>query len=204
MNQKEKRNIEINWAFVLFATILSFLINIISSSVFDMYVNGFRPRVVALLVGFLLITILVIEFLSYIFKNTEKFRDDNLKKIILIFIKQYFKSSTNHKLIFAEKDHHNFDEVKIGTKSIETRAGAPKYQGVVVGDTLTFICGEDKLTKTVTKVFRWKDVDEMVKEIPFKKVMPSIGSIEDMKRVYSSYPNYDEKIKKFGIIGFEL
>lgn len=115
-----------------------------------------------------------------------------------------YNAFMNHILIFAEKDHHNFDEVKAGTKSIETRAGAPKYQSIVAGDILTFICGEDKLTKTVTKVYRWKNIDEMVKEIPLKKVMPSVESIEDMKKVYSSYPNYDQKIKEFGIIGFEL
>ena len=110
----------------------------------------------------------------------------------------------NHTLIFAEKDHHNFDEVKIGTKSIETRAGAPKYQIVVVGDTLTFVCGEDKLTKTVEKVYRWKSVDEMVKEIPFKKIMPSNEKDKEMKKVYSNYRKEKEKIKEFGIIGFEL
>jgi hypothetical protein len=40
--------------------------------------------------------------------------------------------------------------------------------------------------------------------IDFKKIMPSVGSVEEMKKRYASYPDYEEKIVEFGLLGFEL
>jgi ASC-1-like (ASCH) protein len=44
----------------------------------------------------------------------------------------------------------------------------------------------------------------MVKKIDFKKIMPFVNSIEEMKEIYYSFPNYKEKIEKFGIVAFYL
>ena len=38
----------------------------------------------------------------------------------------------------------------------------------------------------------------------FKKIMPNIESVDAMKKAYYSYPDYEQKIKDFGIIGFFL
>lgn len=110
----------------------------------------------------------------------------------------------NWTLRFRAIDRDNFDEVKAGVKVVETRAASIKYQPIEVGDTLTFVCGEEKLVKRVAKKFHWSSIDAMVAEIDFKKVMPNVVSIDDMKNVYSSYPGYDEKIKEHGLFGFEL
>lgn len=107
-------------------------------------------------------------------------------------------------LKFRAVDKKNFDEVKSGVKAIETRAATIKYHPIVVGDTLTFTCGKECLTKKVAKKFHWPSIDAMVQEVNFKKIMPSIESVDAMKKVYASYPGYDEKIKQYGIFGFEL
>lgn len=107
-------------------------------------------------------------------------------------------------LRFRAVDKKNFDEVKAGIKSIETRAGTIKYQPIEVDDTLTFICGQERCAKKIIKKFHWASIDSMVKEINFKKIMPSVESVEAMKRVYASYPDYEEKIKRYGLLGFEL
>ncbi len=44
----------------------------------------------------------------------------------------------------------------------------------------------------------------MIKKIPYKEIMPSVKSVEEMKKAYSSYSGYNEKIKEFGIFAFEL
>jgi ASC-1-like (ASCH) protein len=44
----------------------------------------------------------------------------------------------------------------------------------------------------------------MVKEIDFKKIMPSVESVEEMKKIYASYPDYEDKIREHGLLGFEL
>ncbi len=110
----------------------------------------------------------------------------------------------NWALRFRAVDKDNFDEVKSGIKSIETRAGTTKYQPIKVGDTLTFVCGQERFVKKISKRFQWPDIDSMAREINFKKVMPSIESVAEMKKVYASYPDYEQKTRDHGLLGFEL
>ncbi len=110
----------------------------------------------------------------------------------------------NWTLRFRVADKKNFDEIKDGTKAIETRAGTIRYQPIEVGDTLTFVCGKEKCVKKIVKKYHWPSVDAMVKKINFKKIMPSIKSVAEMKRMYASYPGYDKKLKEHGLLGFEL
>lgn len=107
-------------------------------------------------------------------------------------------------LRFRAQDKKNFEEVRNGLKEYETRAGTIKYQPIEVGDELIFVCDEEKFSKKIVEKFKWQDIDTMVKEIPFKKIMPSVESLEEMKRAYASYPGYEEKIKEFGLLGFRL
>ncbi len=44
----------------------------------------------------------------------------------------------------------------------------------------------------------------MIKEIDFKKIMPLVDSVEEMKKVYAGYPDYEQKIAEHGLLGFEL
>lgn len=110
----------------------------------------------------------------------------------------------NWTLRFRAIDKDNFDEVKGGTKSIETRAGTIKYQPIEVGDTLAFVCGQERFVKKISKKYHWANVDAMTEEVDFKEVMPSVGSIGEMKKIYATYPDYDNKIKKHGLFGFKL
>ncbi len=102
------------------------------------------------------------------------------------------------------KDVSIFEEIRSGIKEYETRAATIRYQPIQEGDTLIFVCGKDRFSKKISMKFHWPDIDSMVKEIPFKKIMPSVSSIDEMKKIYGSYPNYLEKIKEFGLLGFKL
>ncbi|MDP2655248.1 MAG: hypothetical protein Q8P17_01670 [bacterium] len=110
----------------------------------------------------------------------------------------------NWTLRFKAVDKDNFDEVKNGIKSIETRAGTIKYKPIEIGDTLTFVCGQERCIKKVVMKFHWPSIDAMVKEIGFKKVIPLVKSVDEIKKVYMSYPDYEKKIKEHGLLGFEL
>lgn len=107
-------------------------------------------------------------------------------------------------LKFRQEDRNNFEDVRKGIKPIETRAGTVRYQPIEVGDTLVFVCGDERFEKKVTKKYHWPSIDAMVAEIPFNKIMPDVASIEEMKKAYASYPDYEEKIAEFGLLGFEL
>lgn len=107
-------------------------------------------------------------------------------------------------LVFREVDKDRFEEMRSGIKVIETRAATPKYRSIAVGDEIKFTCAGDSFYKTISKKYHWPSVDEMVEEMPFKEIMPNVNSVEEMKKVYSSYPGYNEKIKEFGILGFSF
>lgn len=101
-------------------------------------------------------------------------------------------------------DKFVFDSIKNGKKTIETRAATDKYRKIKVGDILVFICGNERLEKGVEKTSYFKSVDEMVKSIDFKKVMPFVDSIKEVKKIYFSFPNYEEKINRVGLAAFKF
>jgi len=107
-------------------------------------------------------------------------------------------------LRFREIDKKNFDQVKSGLKSVETRAATVKYQPIKTGDELIFVCGKERFAKKVVDRKHFSSIDSMVKEIPLKKIMPDVKSLAEMRKVYSSFTDYDQKIKQFGILVFML
>ena len=107
-------------------------------------------------------------------------------------------------LRFRQVDRKNFEELRSGEKAVETRAASVKYQNIAVGDILTFVCGKEKFSKVIKKKEHYQSIDAMLKKIPFKKINPDVKSVADLKKMYFSYPGYDEKIKEFGIFAFEL
>ena len=108
------------------------------------------------------------------------------------------------RFVFREVDRARFEEVRNGPKTIETRAATEKYQAVKVGDELTFACGGDTFTKKVVKIYHWPSAEAMLAEVPLSKVMPDLETLAQVHARYASYPGYEEKIKQFGILGFEL
>lgn len=108
-------------------------------------------------------------------------------------------------LRFRKIDEGDFENLRKGIKSIETRAASERYRLIKKGNVLVFVCGkEKKFSKVVTKRFHFKSVDAMLKKIPFRKIMPDLKSKDEVKERYYSYPKYKEKIKKFGILAFTL
>lgn len=110
----------------------------------------------------------------------------------------------NRTLRIRTADRQVFDDLQSGRKTIETRAATPKYQKLVAGDTLTFVCREERLVMTVKETLHWKSVESMARAIGWQKVMPHASSLKEVKETYASYPGYTEKIREHGIAGFRL
>ena len=101
-------------------------------------------------------------------------------------------------------DKFVFDSIRNGEKTIETRAATDRYRKIKQGDILVFTCGDEKLEKEIEKVDYYKSIDEMVKAIDFKKIMPFVSSLKEMEEIYYSFSNYKDKIDKFGLVVFKL
>lgn len=110
----------------------------------------------------------------------------------------------SHILRFRVRDRKNFNEIKRGLKIVETRAATERYRKINAGDQLIFACGKSRLLKIVSRVRHFSTIDKMVKVLNFKKIMPSVENIAEMKNSYHGYPGYKKKIKKFGIVAFWL
>ncbi len=110
----------------------------------------------------------------------------------------------NWVLRFRQVDRSNFEHVRSGLKTIETRAATVKYQSIAVGDTLTFVCGVERFVKKIVRRWHWPDVDTMVQEVSFKDIAPDAVSVDNLKKMYASFPGYEEKIRTYGLLGFEV
>lgn len=107
---------------------------------------------------------------------------------------------------FRVVDKERFEEVRSGRKKYETRAATVKYEPMTIGDTITFVCGTKRFKKRIVKKYHFKTPAGMLKKLPLRRIMPDaqIKTLADVKARYASYPNYPEKIKKYGLFAFEL
>lgn len=109
-----------------------------------------------------------------------------------------------HILRIREIDRKFFDVIKSGKKTIETRAATDKLRLIKTGDVLKFVCGRDILEKRILKVYRFKNIDDLAKSLDLEKIMPLVSSLDEAKKIWFSFPGYKEKIKKYGLVAFEL
>ena len=107
-------------------------------------------------------------------------------------------------LRFRAINRQTFLAIKLGTKSVETRAASERYKDIKAGDVLVLVCGKDKFEKVVKKTKIFKTIKSLITTYPIKKIMPEALSEKDLRRAYYSYPGYKEKLKKFGLMALEL
>ena len=110
----------------------------------------------------------------------------------------------NYRIVFREADRARFDELVSGAKTIEARAATAKYRPIQAGDSLSFVCGEDELTRRVDRVDYFGSLDEMFGALPLNRILPSAVNLEEAKEIYYSFPGYKEKIESVGILAFSL
>lgn len=97
-----------------------------------------------------------------------------------------------------------FLDIKSGKKTVETRAATEKYRNIKDGDLMVLVCGKEKFEMKVKKAKIFKSIKSLIKAYAIKKIMPNLSTEKELRDAYYSYPNYKEKIKKFGIIALEL
>ena len=79
-----------------------------------------------------------------------------------------------------------------------------KYHYLQPGDALLMLCGSDLVEKRIKKSLHFASVDQMLKQVDFKRILPSGRSVNDIQEIYSSFPGYKEKVRKFGLMAFEI
>jgi len=97
-----------------------------------------------------------------------------------------------------------FQAIVEGKKRFETRAATPKYMKIKVGDILTLVCGNEKVEKRVKNVEHFQTIGALLKKYKPQMINPSIRSDKEARAMWGSFPNYKEKIKKYGLVVWEL
>jgi ASC-1-like (ASCH) protein len=108
------------------------------------------------------------------------------------------------RLPFRFEDKKIFLMIKNHSKSVETRAGNPNYLKIKAGDILKFSCGSSSFQRKVKRVKVFKSIQALLKKHPLKSVDPSLRRKTELEILINSFPNYKERIKKYGIIAFEI
>ena len=107
-------------------------------------------------------------------------------------------------LPIRQTDRATYNLIKSGEKRVETRAASPRYKDIKDGDIVVFKCGNDSFERIEKKARKFNNVDKILDHYDVKDINPGVNTVEELKLMYNSYPNYAEKLKKYGIIAFEL
>lgn len=118
--------------------------------------------------------------------------------------KNLFTSTRGGRFRFRNVDRDLFEMAINGKKTVETRAAEPKYTSIRAGDKIAILCGEDKFVIKVNAVTIFKNIDKLLQKYKSSQINPFMHSNKELKKMYYSFPNYKELIKKYGIIAFEL
>ncbi|MCP6719656.1 MAG: hypothetical protein KJI71_05580 [Patescibacteria group bacterium] len=110
----------------------------------------------------------------------------------------------NTQLRFRAIDRDIFEAVREGRKKVETRAATTRFVNIEPGDTVKLVCGNDSFEKQVKRVEIFKTIDELLQRYKFKEINPLVSSEKELKEMYYSFSNYQEKIRKYGLIALEL
>ncbi len=110
----------------------------------------------------------------------------------------------SHTLRFRAVNRDTWRAIRNGTKRVETRAATPHYQNIGVGDRLRLVCGKGSFIKTVRRVRRFRTVAALTRVYRVRDVNPSCTTLQELTTMYQTFPGYTEKLKKYGILAFEL
>lgn len=107
-------------------------------------------------------------------------------------------------LRFVQTNRHIFNAIKDRKKTIETRAATVKYKNLKKGDVLELVCGSERFSRKIKRVRHFKTIVAMLKICSIQKINPFIVTKKELEERYRSFPGYAEKIKKFGLMTFEI
>lgn len=109
-----------------------------------------------------------------------------------------------HQLKIRAVNRGIFEAIRTGEKKVETRAATAKYRKIEKGNIVQFVCGREKFVRRVVAARVFPNVAALLKKYQPSQINPSIGTVTELRKIYYSFPGYREKIKKYGLIAWEL
>jgi len=97
-----------------------------------------------------------------------------------------------------------FEAILNGSKKVETRAATTKFKNLKAGDIVLLVCGKDQAEKKIKEVQIFKSIGDLVGVYKVSDINPDLKTQEELTKMYYSFPNYREKIDKYGLIAMEF
>lgn len=107
-------------------------------------------------------------------------------------------------LRFREINRDIFEAIKNGKKKIETRAATVRFRRIKKGDYILLICAKEKFIRQVKNVQIAKNIDELISKHKIQDINPGFTNKEQLRKLYYSFPDYEHKIEKFGMVVIEF
>ncbi|MBI4836031.1 MAG: hypothetical protein HY817_02110 [Candidatus Abawacabacteria bacterium] len=107
-------------------------------------------------------------------------------------------------LDFLPVNRTEFIAIQSGIKKIEVRACAPKYALIAAGDEIIFTVEDDIFVKKVATVKRFVSLEAMFAGISYQEIQPYAPSLPAAIEKYATFPQYPEKIARYGLIAIYL
>ena len=108
---------------------------------------------------------------------------------------------THNLTIQNPKECPTFDLIASGIKTVEGRKNSLKYQEYKPGDFLNFINGKRTIMTLITKINKYSDVEEYLREETLKKALPCVKTIKEGVKMYNRWTKPSERNmlrKKYG------
>ncbi len=97
-----------------------------------------------------------------------------------------------------------FNAIRLGKKPVETRAFTVRYKNAAAGDRLRFMCQGKQFVRDIKRVRVVKSPKALLKYYRVQDIAPHLKTAQELENLYYKFPGYREKIKKCGIVAFEL
>jgi ASC-1-like (ASCH) protein len=108
------------------------------------------------------------------------------------------------RLVFNKINKEIFDALRDGRKKVETRAATAKYKNLKAGEVISFSCDGEGFEKKISKVTHLDSIEALLKKYKPQDINPNLKTKEEIVAMYHSFPGYEEKIKKEGIVAIEF
>lgn len=95
-----------------------------------------------------------------------------------------------------------FELLNYGIKDIEVRLLDEKRSKLKVGDVITFQNSKDLIPTKVLNLIVYESFEELINNIPTKRIGLSSIKSEALKELYSIYPK--DKLEKYKILAIEI
>lgn len=109
-----------------------------------------------------------------------------------------------YSLGIRKEDKNIFRALQRGYKTIETRAAKGRFKRIKKGDILIFNCDNETIERKVDQVHFFDSIEKMLEHLPLEDIMPTASNLKEAREIYYSFPDYEKKIKKYGLAAYKL